>query len=222
MPTHPRIQISDDKSSFRWNSSSPLRNAGKLSIASLFQSDIPTRNTSVNYYSDERSSINIGENQSNKAMLLKNPSYDILQGFWLLGISNHDASTRNGTIYNDSTYLNWNNDRQSVLAGTSISDTSQSSRPHCNQRQNLFSHTTENLNYGNKTGNSTSFMSPPSRNRAGSHNNNNFSAVGNRVLPNQMYNTNAYNVTHANNMKPAIQNCTEEISISESMFSSDF
>ena len=140
----------------------------------------------------------------------------------MLGISNHDASTRNGTIYNDSTYLNWNNDRQSVLAGTSISDTSQSSRPHCNQRQNLFSHTTENLNYGNKTGNSTSFMSPPSWNRAGSHNNNNFSAVGNRVLPNQMYNTNAYNVTHANNMKPAIQNCTEEISISERMFSSDF
>ena len=210
MPTDPGIP-------FRRNSYYPLRNTDRFNNHSLFQRDIPTKNTSVNNYSGERSSMNIGENQLNNAMLLQYSSYNILQGFPSLGIPNHDASSRNGTYYNDFAPLKWINDRQSVLPGTSIGDTRQRSTPQFNERGTQFDHVTQNMYRGNFT----SSTSSPSLHRAGSDNNNISSAVGNRELSNQMYNPNAFKATHANNMKPAIQNNNKVIYVPERRFSSD-
>ena len=58
MPTHPGTQRANDNSTSRWNSNS-FRNTDGFSNNSLFHRDIPTRNTSMNHYSDERSSINV-------------------------------------------------------------------------------------------------------------------------------------------------------------------
>ena len=220
MPTHHGSQNSNDNPTLSWNSNS-FQSTVRFSNNPLFQRDIPASNTNVNHYSNDRSSINVDQNQLNNAMLLQNPSYDISQDFQLLGISNHDATSRNRTINNDSTHLRWNNDRRSVLPGTSIENSRQSSRHNFNERENQLYHPTQNQNYGNNIGNSMSFMSPPPLNRTGSHNNNNFSTVGNRVFSNQMYSPNACNVTHENYLRPAIHNSSKVISVPERRTSVD-